>query len=261
MDTQTSTSPARDVPGPTDPPLPSGTVVVMPALDEEDSVADAVEHWRRWGAKGVVVVNNGSRDRTAERAREAGASVVPEPRRGYGAAAWTGTRHAPPGTKWILFASADGSDFLDADASSALAEAIGDGALLVAGDRTRRPDARRHLTPVQRFGNRLCAWLIALGWRAPRTRDIGSLRIVEREAFEGLALADRGFGWNIEMQTRAIEQGLPIAEIPVGYRPRTAGRPKISGSFVGIARASRDILATIARLWWQRRRSLRERRG
>lgn len=236
-------------------------MVILPALDEEESVGDAVRHWKGWNAERVIVVDNGSRDATALRAREAGADVVREERRGYGAAAWTGAGHLPTGARRILFASADGSDFLDAESAAAVDGALRDGAELVVGDRTRRSEARRHLTPTQRFGNRLCAVLVAAGWRAPVYRDIGSLRIIARDRFEDLALADRGFGWNIEMQVRAIEHGLVIAEIPVGYRPRTAGRPKISGSLRGVFRAGRDILATVARLWWERRRSHRGNRA
>lgn len=229
--------------------LPQGTAVVMPALDEAESVGAAVSHWIERGAHRVIVADNGSRDETAARAREAGARVICEERRGYGAAAWAGTGILPAGTKYILFASADGSDCLDNDSAAALNAAVADGAALVIGDRTFHPESRRYLTAVQRFGNRLCAFLIAIGWQAPVYRDIGSLRLIERTAFDRLALTDRSFGWNIEMQVRALENKLHLAEIPVPYRPRTAGQPKISGNCLGIFRAGRDILLMIARLW------------
>lgn len=225
----------------------------MPARDEEESVCAAVTHWISAGAAAVIVVDNGSSDATGAQARAAGATVVSEPRRGYGAAAWTGTRHLPSPIRRIVFASADGSDFLDPHSAASFAEAIQRGAHLIVGDRTHRPEARRHLGAIQRFGNALCSRLIALGWKAPIYRDIGSLRLIDREAFDSLALQDRGFGWNIEMQVRAIESRLAITEIPVGYRPRYAGRPKISGSLSGILRAGRDILTMIFRLWWTRR--------
>lgn len=238
------------------PRLPRGIAVVMPALDEEESVEAAVRHWKDRGADTVIVVDNGSRDATSLLARAAGAQVVREERRGYGAAAWTGTQNLPRGIEWILFASADGSDFLDEDSARNLSEAIESGAHLIVGDRTRHAASRRHLTIPQRFGNRLSSLLIAIGWAAPVYRDIGSLRVVERHAFDQLGLRDRGFGWNIEMQVRAIEAELIITEVPVRYRPRTAGEPKISGNLRGAIRAGRDILAMIARLWWMRHRPL-----
>ncbi|MEX2578414.1 MAG: glycosyltransferase [Verrucomicrobiales bacterium] len=229
------------------------TAVVMPALDEEASVGSAVRHWVGWEVAEVRVADNGSRDTTADRAREAGARVVGEPRRGYGAAAWAGARSLSEGIDWILFASADGSDFLDEESAAAFDGAVKAGAGLVVGERVTRPDARRNLTPAQRFGNALCCGLIALGWRAPRFRDMGSLRLIRRDVFEALALRDRAFGWNIEMQVAAIERGVAIAEVPVGYRPRTAGQPKISGSLAGVFRAGRGILGTLAKLWWRKR--------
>ncbi|MDF1738877.1 MAG: glycosyltransferase family 2 protein [Verrucomicrobiales bacterium] len=236
--------------------LPRGIAVVMPALDEEESVGAAVRHWKDWGADTVIVVDNGSRDATSLRARAAGAQVVREEHRGYGAAAWTGAQHLPRDAEWILFASADGSDFLDEKSAQNLSAAMESGADLIVGDRTRHSESRRHLTGPQRFGNRLSSLLIAVGWAAPVYRDMGSLRVVEREAFERLALRDRGFGWNIEMQVRAIEAELIITEVPVRYRPRTAGEPKISGNLRGAIRAGRDILAMIARLWWMRHNPL-----
>lgn len=147
------------------------------------------------------------------------------PRRVYGAAAWTGTRDLPARIEWILFSSADGSDRLDDSAAVAFQREIDRGAALVLGERVSRPDSRRRLTTTQRFGNALCCALIALGW-ARRFRDMASLRVVRREAFERLALRSRGFGWNVEMQVRAVEQGLRIAEDEVEVlHDRTIGKP------------------------------------
>jgi len=235
------------------------TVVVMPALNEEASVATAVSHWAGQGVREVRIVDNGSCDATAGRAREAGASVIFEPNRGYGAAAWAGSRDVPPAAEWILFASAEGSDFLDAKSAEAFGQAVEKGARLVVGERCSRPEARRHLSTVQRFGNRLCCSLIALGWKAPRFRDMGSLRLIHADAFRRLGLRDRAFGWNIEMQVAAIEKRIPIEEVPVGYRPRMAGEPKISGSLRGSLRAGRDILIMVGKLWWRRKTEPRSR--
>jgi glycosyltransferase involved in cell wall biosynthesis len=224
--------------------------VVIPALDEAPCIAATVRYWQRRGAGLVRVVDNGSTDTTAERAREAGADVCTEPRRGYGAAAWTGTRGLPAGTEWILFSSADGSDRLDADAAAFQRE-IERGAVLVLGERVSRAASRARLTPTQRFGNALCCALIALGW-GRRFRDMAALRAVRRDAFERLELRDRGFGWNVEMQVRAVEHGLRIAEVPVDFHARRAGESKISGNLAGIFRAGWGILAMVGRLYLHR---------
>ncbi|MCI0539853.1 MAG: hypothetical protein L0Z50_31985, partial [Verrucomicrobiales bacterium] len=92
-------------------------------------------------------------------------------------------------------------------------------------------------------------WLIYLGWRK-RFNDLGSLRLIRRSALEKLQLRDRSFGWNVEMQVRAIEHGLRVVEIAVRYYPRQAGCSKISGSLLGTLRAGWEILKMIGKLWW-----------
>ena len=211
-------------------------------------MADTVLYWRIRGAGLVRVVDNGSTDATARRAADAGADVCREPRRGYGAAAWTGTRALPGSIDWILFSSADGSDRLDAAESAAFQHAIDRGAQLVLGERVTQEASRRRLTPMQRFGNALCCELIALGWRR-RFLDMASLRVVRRDAFERLALRDRGFGWNAEMQVRAVERGLPITEVPVAFHARVAGESKISGNLAGVIRAGWGIITMVGKLY------------
>ena len=116
----------------------SHTAVIIPALNEAPCVAGTVIYWRARGAAVVRVVDNGSTDETGTRARGAGAEVIHEPRRGYGAAAWTGTRALPAGIEWILFSSADGSDRLDDAEQAAFQAAIDRGADLVLGERDRK---------------------------------------------------------------------------------------------------------------------------
>ncbi len=228
------------------------TVVVIPALNEAPCIADTVLYWRIRGAGCVRVVDNGSTDHTASLARDVGADVCTETQRGYGAAAWTGTRGLPARMEWILFSSADGSDRLSDHDARVFQLAIDGGAEFVLGERVTRPESRRWLTPTQRFGNALCCALIAFGW-GRRFRDMASLRVIRREAFERLALQDRGFGWNVEMQVRALEHGVCIAEAPVTFLPRVAGESKISGRLAGIFRAGWGILAMVAKLRFGRR--------
>ena len=233
------------------PPFSRRTLVLIPALNEEASIGPVIRHWLALGFARVRVVENGSADRTGEVARTAGAEVVFEPRRGYGQACWTGLREWPEDLDWILFSSADGSDWLEADELRQWQQAITDGARIILGDRTALETSRQELKPVQRFGNSLSSGLIRLGWGV-RHRDMSSLRLVRRSAFDAMDLADRGFGWNVEMHVRAAELDLRVAEVPVLYRPRTGGVSKISGTLKGSFQAGTIILGTLGKLWWSR---------
>ena len=224
------------------------TVAIVPALNEATSVGETVQQWLALGVGHVRVVDNGSADDTARVAREAGAEVMAEPRRGYGAAAWRGLQDWPASFDWVLFSSADGSDWLSPEEMGTWQKAVEAGADLVLGDRVSPATSRRQLKTLQRLGNRLCCELIAAGW-GRRFRDMASLRLVRRDALIRLHLADRAFGWNVEMQVRALEQKLTVLELPVGYRPRRAGVSKISGSLIGTIRAGRGILETLGQLW------------
>ena len=232
----------------------SKTVVVMPALNESACVGMAVRSWQALGAGAVRVVDNGSTDGTALAARAAGAEVMFQPERGYGAAAWRGLQDWPPEMIWVLFSSADGSDQLSPEEAAQWQEAIEDKADLIVGDRVSSQVSRAQLKWVQRFGNWITCYAIWLGW-GQRFNDMGSLRLVHRSDLANLALVDRGFGWNVEMQIRAIQQGWKIVELPVRYYPRHAGHSKISGSVGGTLRAGIGILRMLGKLWRLRRQS------
>ncbi|MCU0792779.1 MAG: glycosyltransferase family 2 protein [Opitutaceae bacterium] len=229
--------------------VPASVQVVIPALNEEATIAAVVTGLRSLGVERVRVVDNGSTDDTPARARAAGAEVISEPKRGYGQACWTGTRQLDTEVEWILFCDADGSDEL-ADLPRLFAEAAA-GADLVLGDRRARPDARAVMTPVQNFGNALSVSLIRLGW-GHRYHDLGPLRLIRRSLYERIGMRDRGFGWTIEMQVRAVELGARIVELPVAYHPRKGGRSKISGTIKGSVQAGTIILSTLALLSWRR---------
>lgn len=235
------------------------TLVLIPALNEADCIERTVSFWRQLGSSAVRVVDNGSTDLTGVLAKAAGAEVIFEPKRGYGAAAWRGLQEIPTGIDWILFSSADGSDRLNTADLINWQRHLDDGAQLILGDRIGLSQTRENLKPIQQFGNWLCCSLIALGW-GRRFKDLGSLRLIQRSSLDQLRLADRGFGWNVEMQVRAVEHGLHIVELQVGYYPRRAGQSKISGSFRGTLRAGRDMLATLVRLWITRQESVQRRR-
>jgi glycosyltransferase involved in cell wall biosynthesis len=225
--------------------------VVIPALDEEATLPAVIAAVPRagagWTVREVVVADNGSRDRTADVARAAGATVVEEPRRGYGAACLAALAHLrrdPPAV--VAFLDADGSD----DASQLgelLAPLVGGAADLVIGSRVlgaREPGA---LAPVQAFGNRLSAVLMRLLFGA-RFTDLGPFRAIGWDALERLRMRDRDFGWTVEMQTRALRARLRCTEVPARYRRRRGGASKVAGTVRGSVAAGVKILATLVRV-------------
>ncbi len=225
--------------------------IVLPALDEEAPLPAVLASIPRAGAgwlvRAVVVADNGSRDRTAEVARAAGATVVREPRRGYGAACLAALAHLrrdPPAV--VAFLDADGSD----DASQLgelLAPIVAGAADLVIGSRVLGEREPGSLTPVQAFGSRFAAALMGPLFGA-RFTDLGPFRAIRWDALERLGMRDRDFGWTVEMQTRAVRARLACVEVPVRYRRRRAGASKIAGTVRGSVAAGWKILATLLRV-------------
>jgi glycosyltransferase involved in cell wall biosynthesis len=208
-----------------------------------------VRRLRAIGFHRIRVADNGSSDATASVAREAGAEVLSIPGRGYGLACWAASQEIPDGVEWIVYCNADASD--DFPAYREFARLAPDHDLLL-GARTHPAD-RAHMSAAQRFGNWLAPALIATIW-GHRFADLGPQRAIRAECFRRLAMRDRGFGWTVEMQVRAVEERLRIAEIPVRTFPRPAGASKISGNLRGSIAAGSIILKTIARLAWNHRR-------
>jgi glycosyltransferase involved in cell wall biosynthesis len=236
-------------------PFAKRTQIIIPAHNEEECVGGVVRRVRERGFRRVRVVDNASTDRTAERAAAAGAEVISHPRAGYGLACWIGGLDMPDDIEWLLYLNADASD--DLDALDRFAELAPDYDFIL-GSRIDS-EARRQMTRSQRFGNWLAPVLIALIWRY-RFHDLGPQRAIRVDAYRRLNMQDRGFGWTVEMQVRAIEEKLRIAEIPVRSFPRPAGKSKISGNLRGTVLAAVTILRTIAALSWDRRRPRRLRK-
>ncbi len=210
---------------------------VIPALDEEAAIGKVLARLPAW-VDAAVVADNGSRDRTAAIARAMGATVVAEPRRGYGAACLAGLAVLPP-VDIVVFLDADFSDYPE-DMARLVAPLLGGTADLVIGSRVHTPDGRHALTPQQRFGNALACLLMRVLWRASYS-DLGPFRAIRVEALRRLAMRDRGYGWTVEMQIKALRSGLAVREVPVRYRPRI-GRSKISGTVRGTIGAGCKIL-------------------
>lgn len=223
--------------------------IVIPALDEEASVAAVVREMVQSGLAGAVLVaDNGSKDATAVRAREAGALVVHEARRGYGAACLAGVAALPESCRVVVFVDADGSDD-PGDLAAVLAPILAGEADLVIGSRVLGRIDPGAMTWPQRLGNWLAPALIRVLWGA-RFTDLGPFRAIRRDALDRLHMQDRDFGWTVEMQVKAGKLSLRCVEVPVRYRKRMMGVSKISGNLGGVLRAGRKILYIIAREAW-----------
>lgn len=219
--------------------------VIIPALDEEQAIGAVLAEVPAWVDR-VVVVDNGSTDRTALRAAAAGAVVAGEPRRGYGLACQKGLA-AVGRPDIVVFMDGDHSDY--PEQMDRLVDPILAGrADLVVGSRVlgvRQPGA---LTPQTRFGNWLSCLLMRLFWGV-RHSDLGPFRAIDRRALEDLGLSDPDFGWNVEMHIKACRRRLKVREVPVDYR-RRIGKSHISGTLKGVLQAGAKILYTIFKAAW-----------
>ena len=220
--------------------------IVIPARNEEEALPPILRQLTTEGHYHVIVVDNGSTDRTAEVARTARVTVLHEPRVGYGSAclAALGSLSNAPPDDIIVFLDADGSDD-PASLPQLLAPLESGTADFVLASRTLTPGEPGALTMAQRFGNWLSCKLIAALWGSTYT-DLAPLRATRLRTLRGFHMRARDYGWTVEMQIRAARQKLRVREIPSRYRRRRLGRSKISGTVFGSMRAGITILATIA---------------
>ena len=225
--------------------------VVIPALNEEEPIADVVRECVATKIpREVIVVDNGSDDRTAARAREAGAKVILEPRRGYGRACAAGVRALPPECEIVVFLDGDGSDcpeFMDR-----LVRPIADGTHdFVIGSRTRGQRERGSMNFQQIFAGRFAGCLLSILYGV-RYTDMCPFRAIRRHVLEKLWMREETYGWNLEMQMKAARAELRILEIPVNHRCRTGGVSKVSGTLHGTFVAGARIMATFLRVVFER---------
>ncbi|HXU12870.1 MAG TPA: glycosyltransferase family 2 protein [Candidatus Binatia bacterium] len=219
--------------------------VVIPARNEEASLPLVLEAIPADLVDEVVVVDNASTDRTAEVARARGASVLVEPRPGYGAACLRGVEYLKARQPdVVVFLDADFSDHPE-ELPRLLDPIARDGADLVIGSRVRGRRERGSLLPQARAGNWLATRLMRLLYGG-RFTDLGPFRSIRFGPLVDLGMTDRGFGWTVEMQVKALQARLRTAEVPVSYR-RRVGVSKITGTVSGTIRAGAGILWTLAR--------------
>jgi hypothetical protein len=227
----------------------SGVSVVIPALNEEASLPLVLGDLPAVGE--VIVVDNGSTDSTADVAADCGATVVAEPRRGYGAACLRGlevirqsTQNGRRVPRIVVFVDADYSDH--PDLLPALVQPIlQDEADFVLGSRLQGAMEPGAMPPQSRYGNRLACFLMRLFFGG-RYTDLGPFRAINYQALCALGMQDKNFGWTVEMQIKATRAGLRTGEIPVPYR-RRVGSSKISGTLSGTIKAGAKILYLIGK--------------
>ncbi len=224
----------------------SRVAVIIPALNEEASLPRVLEAIPCGLVEQILVVDNGSTDRTAEVAAAKGAKVIQEARRGYGSACLAGMarlREHPPDI--VVFLDGDFSDHPE-EIESLLAPIREAGCDLVIGSRVLGSAEPGALLPQARAGNLLAVFLLRVLYGA-RYTDLGPFRAVRFGRLLELGMEDRAYGWTVEMQARAALAGWKTTEVPVSYR-RRIGRSKITGTVQGTVRAGIAILRTLVRL-------------
>jgi glycosyltransferase involved in cell wall biosynthesis len=229
----------------------AGISVIIPALNEEDCIGDVVRAVPRPPATEIIVIDNGSDDRTTERTQAAGARVIGEPVRGYGRACQAGVRALSPDCGVVVFLDGDGSNC--PELLPLLVGRILNGEYdFMIGSRLRGVREPGSMNLPQIVAGRLAGFALRALYGV-RYTDMCPFRAIRRDALEGLAIREETYGWNLEMQMQAARDGLKILEVPVNHRRRTGGASKVSGNPAGTLKGSVRLIATIARIALERR--------
>ena len=217
--------------------------VIIPVFNEEKSIGLVLDALPRGRLHEIIVVNNASTDDTAKVAREHGAHVVDEPRRGYGSACLKGIGELD-NPDIVVFVDGDFSDY--PEEIDKLVKPIIEGERdFVLGSRMILPQSQAALLPQARYGNKLTVFLIRLFFGGQFT-DLGPFRAIRFDSLKAIGMVDTNFGWTVEMQIKALKQNFRILEIPVKYRARV-GVSKITGTVSGTVKAGTKIIYTITK--------------
>ena len=219
----------------------STIAVILPALNEAGAIGAVLDEIPDW-VDDVIVADNGSSDDTPAIAAAHGARVVTEPHRGYGSACLAGIA-ALGEADIVVFLDADGSD-VPGEMATLLDPITAGRADMVIGSRILGGAPRDALSVQQRFGTALACGLMRLIWGVHHT-DLGPFRAIRRGALKQLDMTDRDYGWTVQMQVRAARRRVRAIDVPVPYRPRQAGRSKVSRSIRGVFGAAIKIFGTI----------------
>ena len=225
---------------------------IIPCLDEEAAIARVVTSVFAQDVSEVVVVDGGSRDRTAEEATAAGARVVVEPQRGYGRAVQAGITAVRDDAEILVFLDGDGSDPVEF-IPKLVSPIIAGQAVFVLGSRVRGARERGSLTPQQVIAAHVGCVLLRLVYGA-RFSDLSPFRAIRRDVLDRLGMTEMTYGWNLEMLMRVAATELPALEIAVGQRRRVGGVSKVSGNFIAGIKAAHSMTLTFVRLAFRLRR-------
>lgn len=218
--------------------------VIIPTLNEAQSIGPVVTSLPRDVVDCVIVADGGSQDGTAEQARQAGAQVITAGR-GYGRACLAGAL-AAEGAEILVFMDGDGAD--DPNAVASIVAPIRSRQYdFVIGSRARGEREPGSMSSHQLFAGQLAGWLIRLLYGV-RYTDMCAFRAIRRDTLLALGMRELTYGWNLEMQMRVARSGLRVLELPVPYRRRIGGESKVAGSLRGTFVAGTRIVTTFARI-------------
>ncbi|WCL50284.1 glycosyltransferase family 2 protein [Leptospira sp. GIMC2001] len=222
--------------------------IIIPALNEEKNIKNLLIDLQniQYPPEKIIISDNGSVDKTAEIAKQYGAIVVYEKKKGYGSACLRALQYVEDSIRKpsiIVFMDADRSD--DPTEIRDLISPIDTGEVDVTiGSRTLGIAEIGSLSFVQKFGNKLSCFLLKFIYNIKFT-DLGPFRAIRYTSLEKLKMSDPDFGWTVEMQAKIAMLNIPYREIPVNYRKRKEGESKVSGNLKGSFLAGKKILSTI----------------
>ncbi|MEO2050761.1 MAG: glycosyltransferase family 2 protein [Allomuricauda sp.] len=218
--------------------------VIIPAVNEADSIGKVVSELPSHVSE-IIVVDNGSEDETAAKARNAGATVLTEKRKGYGYACLKGLEYVAKQSKQpdiIVFIDGDYSDYPE-ELDKVVAPILENDVDFVIGARKKALREPGSMTPQQVFGNQLATFLMRLLFRSKFT-DLGPFRAIKYENLKELQMQDTTYGWTVEMQLKILRKKMSYIEVPVRYK-RRIGVSKVSGTVKGTIFAGIKILGWI----------------
>ena len=220
-------------------------VVIIPAVNEENSIGKVIAEIPKDLVSEIIVCNNGSSDKTEQVAKNAGATVLLEERKGYGWACLKGMEYAAklnPLPDIVVFIDGDYSDYPE-EMRLVVQPIVDDKADMVIGSRALGKREKGSMTFPQVFGNWLATRLMRFFHRA-RYSDLGPFRAIRYDSLMLLGMKDKTYGWTIEMQIKASKKKLRFTEVAVNYKKRI-GVSKVSGTVKGTILAGYKIILTI----------------